>query len=129
MTVPEPKVLIVDDEETIRALLRKSLQKAGYSIAEAADAVEALEKLKTFNPHVVLLDIVMPGIAGNDLLETIKELKPATQIIMVTALDREAVKNESFFKGAFDFIAKPIDRDYLLSAVKRALAYRKNQPR
>lgn|GEM_PF-194329 len=126
--MPDTRILIVDDERTTRSMLHKGLQKEGYAIAEAAHGSEALEKIDKFDPHLILLDIMMPGVPGNELIERIKEWKPEIEIIMVTVVQKEGVQAECFFKGAFDVITKPVDMEHLQRTIKEALGKRRKKP-
>jgi DNA-binding NtrC family response regulator len=115
------RVLIVDDEYVIRFSFKTVLQKSGFTVEEADGAERALDKIHEFAPQVVLLDVLMPGVAGNELLETIKEWKPEIQVIMVTSVDTEDLKNECLRKGAFEVMIKPVSMEKLVSTIRKAV--------
>ncbi|MCJ7594272.1 MAG: response regulator [Desulfobacterales bacterium] len=102
------KILVVDDDDMIRKLLKTFFTGKGYEVLTAASGGEALAKIKE-GPAIVLLDISMPGMDGLSVLDRIKETAPATEVIMVTGLSENAVALESIRRGAFEYITKPID--------------------
>ena len=106
------KILVVDDDEKSRKLLKDFLEVKGYGVIMASGGREALEKIKE-GPFLVLLDIMMPDMHGLQVLDKIKEMTPSIDIIMVTALNEHSVGMESLSKGAFDFVTKPIDLNHL----------------
>lgn len=107
------KVLVVDDEKIIVNLLREFLQRKNYEVITAGDGLEALEKVRRESPKVVLLDINMPGMSGVDVLKNIKEYDPKVGVIMVTAMADEELGRSALSAGAFDYIMKPFDLEYL----------------
>lgn len=102
------RILVVDDEDVIRKLLKDFLEERGHDVRTAKDGKEALEEMEEA-PEIVLLDIVLPDMDGIEVLDGIKEMAPSTDVIMVTALVKHAVGIESMRRGAFDFMTKPID--------------------
>ncbi|HEY2931053.1 MAG TPA: response regulator [Acidobacteriota bacterium] len=107
------KILVVDDEPVIVNLLRKFLEKKSFEVVTASNGTEALEKVKTESPKVVLLDIYMPGKSGLEVLKEVKQYNKDIGVIMVTAVTDEAVGRSALNMGAFDYIVKPFDLDYL----------------
>jgi DNA-binding NtrC family response regulator len=114
------EILVVDDDPAIRASLGRALQGAGHAVAEAASGEEALTRLESHPPDVVLLDIRMPGLDGLDALARIGECAPATSVIMVTGEATLANAMRAGQRGAFDFIEKPPDLLHLLGVVAEA---------
>jgi two-component system chemotaxis response regulator CheY len=115
-------ILVVDDSEYIRDLLTKVLLSAGHNvIGEAANAEEAIQKYQTLHPEMVLLDIVLKQTdvaqTGLDALKGILQFDPQAKIVMVSALNQQAVINKSFQLGAKGFIAKPFQPEQLLETV------------
>jgi DNA-binding response OmpR family regulator len=106
------RILIVDDDEGVRALLRSFAEKQGHEAICAGTGGEALEKLNR-KPDLVLLDIMLPDIFGLDLLGRIKETDPSVGVIMVTGVADHALGVESLKRGAFDFVTKPVDLKHL----------------
>ncbi len=107
------KILVVDDEPVIVNLLKKFLEKKNYDVVTASNGMEAIEKVKGEKPKVVLLDIYMPGKSGLEVLKEIKQYDKKIGVIMVTAVTDEAVGRNALDLGAFDYIIKPFDLDYL----------------
>ena len=116
------KVLVVDDEHSVCIELRKFLEGKGYSVKEAYSGDEALEAYKQERPDVVLLDIRMPGKDGMETLHELKALDPEASVIMVTAVYEEDIAKEAMNEGAFDYITKPINREYLEMTLMTKLA-------
>jgi diguanylate cyclase (GGDEF)-like protein len=119
------KILVVDDEEHIRRIIKFQLEKAGYAVETAEDGVEALKAIEASPPDLVLLDLMMPNMDG---YETCKRLKSNYQtnhipIIMVTAKANLENKLQGFEDGANDYIAKPFAISELLVRVKNVLQW------
>jgi CheY-like chemotaxis protein len=107
------KILVVDDEQAVCKELRLFLEGKGYSVIEAYGGDEALEAYKQESPDVVLLDIRMPGKDGVETLHELKTHDPDVNVIMVTATREEDIVKQAMDNGAFDYITKPINREYL----------------
>jgi DNA-binding NtrC family response regulator len=116
------KILVVDDEPSVRKELRKFLNDKGYDVVEAGDGNEALTVYQQENPHVVLLDVRMPGKDGVETLHELKALDPEASVIMVTAVHEEDIAKQAMSEGAFEYITKPINREYLELALMTKLA-------
>lgn len=115
------KVLIVDDSALARRTLRQILEHAGCQVAEAEDGLSALERYFLEKPDVVLLDLVMRGMYGLDVLEKLRELDPDARVVVVSA-DVQTSSQELVDKaGAKAFINKPFDREEILGALDVAL--------
>jgi two-component system chemotaxis response regulator CheY len=113
--------LIVEDAESVGSMIGNMLELNGHEIAGlASNGQEAVEKYKALRPDVVLMDIVMPVMDGLSAIKKIKEEDQKARIIVVTAMVRESVKNESMEYGALDVIFKPFEVKRLLDAVKSA---------
>jgi len=85
------KILVVDDEIAVCDLLEDFLTLKGYEVYTASDSYSVIKKVKKLSPHLVLLDIVMPGISGIQLLKEIKKLNPKTRVIMITAVPDQGI--------------------------------------
>ncbi|MHC5036159.1 MAG: sigma-54-dependent transcriptional regulator [Planctomycetota bacterium] len=114
------RVLIVDDEPHMVDILSLVL-KDRYLLSTAADGETAIAVAAENPPHVVLLDIMLPGMSGMEVLKRIKESHAHTEVIMVTALDDVRKAVEAMKAGALDYIAKPFEEDDLLVALKKAV--------
>ncbi len=115
------RILIVDDEQSIRDTLREILDYEGYEIEEAADGEIALKLIKKYNYDVVLCDIKMPKLDGIELLERSKEVASDLPFIMISGHGTVETAIEATKKGAFDFISKPPDLNKLLITVRNAI--------
>ncbi|MFC1492235.1 response regulator [Nitrospinota bacterium] len=111
------RILIVDDEQDLLDELSEVLAEHGYEIDTALSGPEALQKLETFQPHIMLLDIAMPGMDGLETLERAKEVDPDLGVIMVTAIDEEHMARRAIGLGAFDYITKPFDLEHFIRSV------------
>lgn len=109
------KILVVDDEASVRRMLSRFLTGRGYHVLEASDGLEALESYRGERPHLVLLDVEMPRQDGIWALREIKALDPDAFVVMVTAGLREEAWQEALDLGAADYILKPITAEKLES--------------
>jgi DNA-binding NtrC family response regulator len=115
------KILVVDDEQSIRRTLKEILEFEKYEFHEACDGVEAIVKIKQDRFDLILMDIKMPKLDGIDALERIQILAPDTPIIMISGHASADNAVDAVKKGAFDFISKPPDLNRLLITVRNAL--------
>ncbi|BCM93807.1 regulatory protein AtoC [Abditibacteriota bacterium] len=115
------KILIVDDENNIRLMLRLALQASGHTIETASDGPEALDKFGEDTFDLVLLDQRMPAMDGLDVLRLMRSQKPDSKIIMVTAFGTVDLAMEAQRAGATNFLRKPFTTDVLRGAVEAAL--------
>ncbi|MCS6833454.1 MAG: response regulator, partial [Flammeovirgaceae bacterium] len=115
------KILIVDDEKSIRCTLKEILEYEKYNVEEAVDGEDALNKITTNEYDVVLCDVKMPKMDGIELLEKAKQLEKEVQFIMISAHANIDTAVEATKKGAYDFIQKPPDLNRLLLSVRNAL--------
>jgi len=111
---------VVDDDEDIRILLRELLERAGYTIDEAADGRAALRRFHAAPPALVILDVAMPELDGYQTLERIRDLSDAP-VLMLTARSQELEKVRGLSAGADDYVAKPFGRQELLARVQALL--------
>jgi two-component system response regulator AtoC len=118
-------VLIVDDEESIRNVIRRSLEADWLRCDTASSGQEALEKAAMQEFDVVLLDILMPGLTGLEVLETLAKRDPFPQVIMVTSVADIEIIGEAMKLGAFDYVVKPININDIVSRVEKAIEARR----
>ncbi len=111
------RVLVVDDEPQSVELLCEFLRGKNYLVTTATDGQEALQRVKEERPHLILLDVRMPGMDGLEVLRQIREIDREVGVIMVTAVHEEEIGRRALKMGAFDFITKPIDLKYLEDSV------------
>jgi len=125
-TNPDERILVVDDEESIRELVASMLSHAGYECQSAASGEEAISVLQA-DPNFALLlsDLSMDGMDGFALLERVRKLLPQMPVVMVTAVHDISVALEAIRSGAYDYLLKPFERDQLLATVHRALENRR----
>ena len=114
------KILVVDDEERIRRLLKMYLERENYVIEEAEDGNEALEKALANEYDLILLDLMMPGKDGIEVCRELRE-KKATPVIMLTAKGEEVNRVQGFEVGADDYIVKPFSPREVVLRVKALL--------
>jgi len=118
------KLLVVDDDLHMRMMLEAVLESEGYSVVLAESGPEALAIMKEEQPSLVLLDYMMPGMNGLDVLREIKKNHAQTDVIIVTGHGNEKLSIEMLNSGASDYIQKPFTMDQLLSSIKRVLSVR-----
>jgi DNA-binding NtrC family response regulator len=120
-----PPILLVEDKDSLRTMLRHALEAQGHSVVEARDQKEAEAALQASRPAVVLSDLRLPEGDGFGVLRASKELDPELPVIVMTAFGSVQDAVTAMKEGALDFLAKPIDPDHLLLMVQRALAQRR----
>jgi putative PEP-CTERM system response regulator len=118
-------VLLVEDKDSLRAMLRHALEAQGHAVLEARDEAEAIQQLRQTRPAVVLTDLKLPTGDGFGVLRAAKELDPELQVIVMTAYGSIQDAVTAMREGAMDFLAKPVDPDHLLLMVERAIAQRR----
>jgi DNA-binding response OmpR family regulator len=115
-----PRILVVDDDEDIRSLLRELLDRAGYRVEEAPNGRAALRQLFETPPALVLLDVSMPELDGYQTLERIRDLSDVP-VIMLTARSQELERVRGLASGADDYVSKPFGRQELLARIQALL--------
>jgi DNA-binding response OmpR family regulator len=114
------RVLVVDDEPDAVELLQEFLASKGYEVVTAANGEEALQRVKEDRPHLILLDVRMPGMSGLEVLRQVRRIDQEVGVIMVTAVHEEETGRQALALGAFDYVVKPLDLTYL----ERSLWYK-----
>ena len=114
------KVLVVEDEQSLREPLVYLLQKEGYEVIEAEDGNQALDKFASLGADLILLDLMLPGVSGNEVCRQIRQ-HSAVPIIMLTAKDSEIDKVVGLELGADDYVTKPYSTRELLARMKAIL--------
>jgi len=124
--VPAPAViLLVEDKDSLRTMLRLALERQGHTVLEAKDQPEAVKHLQQGQPAVVLSDLRLPDGDGFGVLRASKEIDPDVPVIVMTAYGSIEDAVSAMKEGAMDFLAKPVDPDHLLLLVARALDQRR----
>ena len=121
----KPRLLVVDDEETQRGMLKSILERAGYHVVTAADGREALDLLEEANFDLVLTDQRMPVLDGLELLKRVNELPVGLPVVLMTAYGSVSSAVEAMKHGAADYLTKPFEKDELLLVVKKVLKQRR----
>lgn len=116
-----PKVLIIDDEKSIRKSLREILEYENFKVDEAGDGAEGSSMAEKENYDIILCDIKMPKVDGMEALDRIQKAHPDTPVVMISGHGTIETAVEAVKKGAFDFIAKPLDLNRLLVTVRNAM--------
>ena len=119
-------VLIVDDDSALLEALPETLRlrMRGVTVETADSAAAALDRIATQDYDAIVTDIKMPGKDGLVLLTEIRERRPDTPVLMITGHDEHALAIQALRRGAFDFIQKPIDRDYFVRSLEEAILAR-----
>jgi DNA-binding response OmpR family regulator len=116
----KPRLLLVDDEEMYLEYLSKRLINRGYDVSKCLTGEEALQKVKTDNFDVIILDVLLPGIDGIETLREINKSKPLSEVIMLTGHTSLESGMEGMKLGAFDYLRKPCDTEELVSKIDQA---------
>lgn len=117
-------VLIVDDDDSLRRVMEYTLSEAGYQILTAASGEQGLDLFHTVYPSVVITDLQMPGKSGYDVLKEIKNARPETLVVVITAYGTVDKAVEAMKLGAYDFLTKPFSQDELRLVIANASAFR-----
>jgi two-component system OmpR family response regulator len=119
---PEKRtVLVVDDEEYIRDLVRTALSFSGFEVAVAGDGITALNDVQRLRPDLVILDVNMPGFDGFEVVRRLRDAGDATPVIFLTARDSAEDKLSGFTKGGDDYVTKPFSLEELVARVEAVL--------
>jgi DNA-binding response OmpR family regulator len=111
-----PKILVIDDDPSVRSLVADSLEIEGYEVCTAEDGFAGLRAIEAQKPDCVLLDVMMPGLDGHQVLQRIRaaEERPALPVVMLTAYSDDATAWQAWTEGVDYFLPKPFDADELL---------------
>jgi DNA-binding NtrC family response regulator len=120
-----PAILLVEDKDSLRTMLRLALETQGHTVIEARDQAEAVAAMQASRPGVVLSDLRLPNGDGFGVLRAAKDLDPELPVIVMTAFGSIHDAVAAMKEGALDFLAKPVDPDVLMLMVERALAQRR----
>ncbi len=115
------RILVIDDERSIRNTLKDILEYEKYEVELAEDGIKAFDKIKAASFDVILCDIKMPGMDGIEVLEKLQEVTPDTPVVMISGHGNIDTAVESIKKGAFDYIEKPLDLNRLLITIRNAM--------
>jgi two-component system NtrC family response regulator len=115
------KILVIDDDESLRRVLEYNLAQEGYAVLTAGSGEQGLELLKKERADLVVTDVRMPGMDGLQVLEGVRKVDPNIQVIILTAFGTIEMAVEAMKAGAFHYISKPFNRDELKLTIKKAL--------
>ena len=119
----QKRILVVDDDESLRWVTQAQLQQAGYQVDASASGDDALDRIHDAPPDLVITDLMMPGMSGVELLKKIRTDYPEVIVILVTAFGTVENAVEAIKAGAYDYITKPVNIDELLLIVRRGLEH------
>jgi DNA-binding NtrC family response regulator len=114
------RILVVDDDASIRQTFEQHLAGASYDVVSAASAEQALNRLAELDPGLLITDVRMPGIDGLELLDRVREVRPETAVVVITAHEDMASAVRAMKAGAYDYLVKPLDLDHIDMVVERA---------
>jgi len=117
------RILIADDSETVTSLLLAALHSSGYEVTVTADGIEAYEAGKTGEFDLVILDQLMPGLLGLEVIDRWHEEGMETPVIVLTGVDDDRTAVESLDRGAVDFVRKPFRMPELMARVRQHLQH------
>lgn len=123
------RILVVEDDASIRSGLRLTLEMEGFEVEEAGDGTAALERLKGFRADVVLLDLMLPGLSGFDVCREVRARIPEAFVLMLTARGDEASKVAGLTIGADDYVTKPFGVAELVARIRTLLRRRQKNAR
>ena len=115
------RVMVVDDDSSMRMSCKQMLVEGGYDVAEAATGIEAISVYKESQPDMVLMDITMPKMDGLTALKEIKVMDPNAKVAMTAVMGQQALVMVALKLGAVDFMIKPFGQEEVLGTIKRAL--------
>ncbi|NQT88789.1 response regulator [bacterium] len=113
-------VLIVDDDDTLRATLKKIFAKAGYDASTARDGQEAIDMVRAHGVDLVLADLKMPRTNGLSLLDSVRKIRPESKVILMSAYGADDTQNDALARGAYAYLNKPVSRKVLLGLCEEA---------
>lgn len=119
-TKSKRKVLLIDDDASLRRVTEYSLHSSGFHVLSAVDGKQGLAAFQADHPQVVITDIEMPGVSGYEVLQQIKAERPETLVIVITAYSSVEKSVEAMKQGAYDYLVKPFSRDELILVVEKA---------
>ncbi len=118
--ITTPTILIVEDEESNRTSLEKIFQREGYRTLVAENGRAALDQCRKHRVHVLLTDLMLPGMSGIDIIKALKTVSPDTEFVVMTAYGTVETAVEAMREGAYDFVEKPLKRMQIVKTVRKA---------
>ncbi len=121
MSHVKKRILVVDDEAPVREVLRRFLEQNGYEAVTAESGEAALQRCRTEPVDLMLLDMNMPGLTGLDVLVQLQRIKPSLPVVMLTGNQNDVMAVSSLKLGAYDYVMKPPDFEYLKLTIQSKL--------
>lgn len=118
---PSPRVLLVDDDETITAGLGAFLQRSGYEVSTAGDGVEAVARCREWGPDIVVCDVLMPRLDGRGVVRALRQAEDWTPVILLTGVGASHERSAALEEGADDYLNKPFDPQELVARLRAVL--------
>jgi len=125
MSNQKHRILLVDDEPDVLEFLGYNLREEGYQVHTCSNGEDAIVKAEEILPHLIILDVMMPGLGGLEVLKRIKAQKPQIHVILLTGRGSTKEGIEGMQRGAFDYLMKPINIEELIKKMQEAI---KSQP-
>lgn len=122
MSKAKPKILIVDDEPDVRELIHMTLSEGSYELIEAGDGEEALKKIKSKSPDLLILDLILPGLDGWDVCQELRRMRSKMPVILLTKKPAKSGRWKSMPRGRVEYVTKPFETDRLIEIVKKLLS-------
>ena len=122
----KPRILVIDDEESIRFTFERFMRNAGYEVETSASLKDAVNRISESVYDLVFADILLGGDSGVDVLRAMREQDIVSPLIFITGYPNLHTASEAVRLGAFDYLAKPVDKDALLRITLRALKHKKS---
>ncbi len=129
MTDPTARILLVEDDESLREVLAMNLEDFGFAVEQAADGARAVALYDPTRHDLVLTDLRMPGLSGLEVLDHVKSLDPDAVVLVLTAYGGAERSLEAMRRGAFHYVEKPVNTTSLIQELERALAHRRGHTR
>jgi len=129
MSKDKTRVLLVDDEKEFASTLAERLNLRGFDVSVAAGGDEALEIFRDAEVEVIIIDVMMPGMNGMELLKRVKDMKPWAEALLLTGKGATRDGIEGMKLGAFDYLSKPVDIEYLVDKINNAAQKSIRNPR
>ncbi|MFW7382215.1 MAG: response regulator [Oligoflexus sp.] len=119
--IDKPRILVIDDEVQLAELLRAVLESAGLEVAVIYDAADAQKAMQNFHPDIILSDVCMPEMRGDELLATLKEEQMKTPVIFLTGIDRTHISLDPEDENPYMILYKPVPHEVLIRSIENAL--------
>ena len=122
----QPRILIIDDDSSVREMLTRALEEEGFEILVASDGEQGIDIFRDDGDiDLVLTDLKMPGMSGIDVLDQVREIDPLTEVVVLTGFGVDEIALEAMKKGAYDYLQKPVNLRELLLTIDKALERRR----